>query len=60
VRTADRAYLLREGSRVAEGAVQTVLTRERLESLYGAPVEMLADAATGAIAFLPGARSAGD
>ena len=60
VRTADRAYLLRAGARVAEGAVQTVLTRERLETLYGAKVEMLTDAATGAIAFLPGARSAGD
>src|SRR5262249_4094696 len=56
LRAADRAYLLRAGERVAEGTVGTVLTRERLEDLYGAPVEQLTDAATRHAAFLPGAR----
>jgi iron complex transport system ATP-binding protein len=54
LRAADRAFLIRDGACVAEGAVRDVLTRARLESLYGAPVEMLTDAATGATAFLPG------
>ena len=54
LRAADRAYLLRAGERIAEGAVSTVLTRERLEDLYRAPVETLTDAATGHTAFLPG------
>jgi iron complex transport system ATP-binding protein len=54
LRAADRAYLLRQGERVAEGAVGAVLTRERLEDLYGASVEKLTDAATGHAAFLPG------
>ena len=53
LRAADRAFLIRDGARVAEGSVRDVLTRARLESLYGAPVEMLTDA-TGATAFLPG------
>ena len=50
--TADRAYLLRDGARIAEGPVRQILTRERLETLYGAPVHMIADA-TGT-AFIPG------
>ncbi len=54
LRAADRAYLLRDGARIAEGAVAAVLTREQLEDLYRAPVEMLTDGATGANAFLPG------
>jgi iron complex transport system ATP-binding protein len=54
LRAADRAYLLREGERIAEGPVGAVLTRERLEDLYRAPVEKLTDAATGVSAFLPG------
>jgi iron complex transport system ATP-binding protein len=54
LRAADRAYLLRAGARIAEGAVGTVLTRERLAELYGAPVETLTDTATGHTAFLPG------
>ena len=53
LRAADRAYLLRDGERIAEGAVRDVLTRARLEELYGAPVEQLSDA-TGTSAFLPG------
>jgi len=54
LRAADRAYLLRGGMRIAEGAVRSVLTRSQLEALYGAPVETLTDTATGAAAFLPG------
>jgi iron complex transport system ATP-binding protein len=54
LRAADRAYLLRAGTRLAEGAVACVLTRAQLEALYGAPVEQLTDTASGASAFLPG------
>lgn len=53
LRTADRALLMRAGERIAEGPVATVLTGERLEALYGAPIESLRDPATGAAAFLP-------
>ncbi|MCC6778365.1 MAG: ABC transporter ATP-binding protein [Hyphomicrobiales bacterium] len=54
LRAADRAYLLRGGERIADGAVADVLTRERLSALYGAPVETLHDPARGETAFLPG------
>jgi iron complex transport system ATP-binding protein len=54
LRAADRAFLMRDGQRLAEGGVRDVLTRTQLESLYGAPVETLTDEATGATAFLPG------
>ncbi len=54
LRAADRAYLLRAGERIAEGAVGAVLTRAQLEDLYRAPVEKLTDTASGASAFLPG------
>jgi iron complex transport system ATP-binding protein len=54
LRAADRAYLLRSGERVAEGAVRDVLTRTQLETLYGAPVEALTDPVSGQSAFLPG------
>jgi iron complex transport system ATP-binding protein len=54
LRAADRAFLMRDGQRVAEGRVREVLTRARLQALYGAPIEMLTDEATGTIAFLPG------
>jgi len=54
LRLADRAFLLRAGTRVTDGPVRTVLTRENLEELYGAPVGVLTDAATGQTAFLPG------
>ena len=54
LRAADRAYLLREGQRLAEGKVADVLTRKQLEALYGAPVETLTDTASGTTAFLPG------
>jgi iron complex transport system ATP-binding protein len=54
LRAADRAYLLRDGARIAEGAVGAVLTRAQLEELYRAPVEVLIDGTSGASAFLPG------
>jgi iron complex transport system ATP-binding protein len=53
LRAADRAYLLRDGTRIAEGPVKTVLTRAQLETLYRAPVEQIM-APSGASAFLPG------
>ena len=51
MRAADRAYLLRDGARVADGAV---LNREQLMMLYDAPVEKITDPTVGASAFLPG------
>jgi iron complex transport system ATP-binding protein len=54
LRAADRAFLMRDGERLAQGPVREVLTRVRLEALYGAPVEELTDAASGQPAFLPG------
>jgi iron complex transport system ATP-binding protein len=53
-RAADRAFLMRAGERLAVGPVAEVLTRERLEDLYRAPIDVVADAATGVSAFLPG------
>jgi iron complex transport system ATP-binding protein len=52
-RFADRALLLRDGKAFAEGAVKDVLTPDRLQELYRAPVRTLRDAATEEIAFLP-------
>jgi iron complex transport system ATP-binding protein len=54
LRSADRAFLIRDGQRLAEGRVRDVLTRARLQDLYRAPIEMLTDEATGTRAFLPG------
>ena len=54
LRAADRACLLRSGTLVGEGAVQTILAREQLEALYGAPVQRIADRDSDASAFLPG------
>jgi iron complex transport system ATP-binding protein len=54
LRAADRAYLLRDGARVAEGPVATVLTRAQLETLYRAPIEQVTDLQAGTSAFLPG------
>src|SRR5262245_39212312 len=54
LRAADRALLLRNGTRIAEGAIGTVLDRQRLEALYDAPVETINDTAAGKSAFLPG------
>jgi iron complex transport system ATP-binding protein len=53
LRAADRAYLLRDGMRVADGAVKQILTQANLEALYRAPVRVLSDADGGANAFLP-------
>ena len=52
LRAADRAYLLREGRRLNEGAVDSVLQRPQLEALYGAPVQLISE--HGRRAFLPG------
>ena len=54
MRIADRAYLLRDGARIAEGPVTSVLTQAQLEALYQAPIEVVTDAGSGANAFLPG------
>jgi iron complex transport system ATP-binding protein len=54
MRAADRAYLLRAGTFLGEGAVSTILVREQLEALYGAPVQRIGDPQTGESAFLPG------
>ncbi|MEJ2375374.1 MAG: ABC transporter ATP-binding protein [Pseudolabrys sp.] len=54
LRAAHRAFLLRDGTALAEGRVNEVLQRDRLEALYRAPVEQLADPDTGGAAFLPG------
>lgn len=54
LRAADRAFLLRDGTCIAEGKVADVLNRAQLEALYRAPVEQLADPDTGGAAFLPG------
>ena len=54
MRAADRAYLLREGSCIGEGAVRTILGRAQLEALYGTPVQLIADVGGARSAFLPG------
>src|SRR5688500_2135689 len=43
LRAADRAYLLRAGTGIAEGATGSVLTVTQLEELYGAPVDIVTD-----------------
>lgn len=52
---ATHALLIREGQVLAQGPVDTVLERERLEALYGLPLEM-AQAPSGARLFAPRAR----
>jgi len=52
LRAADRAYLLSGGVRLAEGPVKEILTRDRLEVLYAAPVQTITDEA--GTAFMPG------
>jgi iron complex transport system ATP-binding protein len=54
MRAADRAYLLRDGTRIGEGATGAVLSRDQLEALYGTPVELISDRDVGRVAFLPG------
>ena len=53
LRAADRAFLLRDGEKLVEGPVTSVLTHAWLEQLYAAPVEVLTSA-EGKTAFLPG------
>jgi iron complex transport system ATP-binding protein len=52
-RAADRAYLLRDGARLAEGTVEAVLGHVQLEALYQTPVELVTDRDSGRSAFLP-------
>ena len=52
MRAATRAFLLRDGTCLAEGPVGEVLTRETLEELYRAPVQIMRE--NGQVAFLPG------
>ena len=54
LRAADRAFLLRSGERLAEGPIGEVLSRDRLEALYRAPVQQLFDQTASTVAFLPG------
>jgi iron complex transport system ATP-binding protein len=53
MRAADRAYLLRDGARVGEGATGLILNKAQLEQLYGTSIETVKDS-TGRTAFLPG------
>jgi iron complex transport system ATP-binding protein len=54
MRAADRAYLLRQGVRLGEGAVGQVLGRMQIEALYGTPVQLITDRDGEHSAFLPG------
>jgi iron complex transport system ATP-binding protein len=54
MRAADRAYLLRQGARLGEGAVEEILGRAQLEALYGTPVQLITDADGQRSAFIPG------
>lgn len=52
LRAATRACLLRAGTIIGEGPAREILTRDNLETLYGAPVQTIS--AADRIAFLPG------
>lgn len=52
LRWAHQVLMVRDGGPFAQGAPRELLTAERLQALYGAPVEALADPA-GRRAFLP-------
>jgi iron complex transport system ATP-binding protein len=54
MRSADRALLLRQGARIADGEVRVVLNRRQLEALYGAKLTVVQDRESGESAFLPG------
>ena len=54
MRAADRAYLLRDGTRIGEGATGEVLGRDQLQTLYRAPVDLISDRDANRVAFLPG------
>ena len=53
MRAADRAFLLRQGERIADGEVRTVLNRAQLEALYGEKLAVFQDRDSGESAFLP-------
>jgi iron complex transport system ATP-binding protein len=53
LRYADRALLLRDGARFAEGPVERVLTRSGLQALYQTEIEEITDASSRDRAFLP-------
>jgi iron complex transport system ATP-binding protein len=53
MRAADRAFLLRQGQRIADGEVRRILERRQLEALYGAKVRRIQDRDSGESAFLP-------
>jgi iron complex transport system ATP-binding protein len=52
LRAADRAFLLRDGRCLAQGPVHAVVTQERLEALYQAPIHRVGEGRN--TAFLPG------
>jgi iron complex transport system ATP-binding protein len=52
MRAADRAFLLRQGMRLADGEVRTVINRTQLEVLYGAKLTLIRDRDSGESAFL--------
>ncbi|HET9718379.1 MAG TPA: ABC transporter ATP-binding protein [Pseudolabrys sp.] len=54
LRAADRAYLLRDGQRIADGPSTSVLNREQMEALYRTSVDQITDTMSGAVAFVPG------
>ncbi|MBR0694643.1 ABC transporter ATP-binding protein [Bradyrhizobium lablabi] len=54
MRAADRAFLLRQGMRIADGEIRSVLTRMQLEELYGTKLTVFQDRDSGESAFLPG------
>src|SRR5438477_8895792 len=51
MRAADRAFLIRDGEHIADGAVHSVLERKQLEALYGAKVKRVQDRDSGESAF---------
>lgn len=52
LRAAHRVCLMRDGAIVADGPTAEILTREKLESLYNAPVERITE--RNRTAYLPG------
>ena len=54
MRATDRAVLLRQGVRIADGEVRSVLNRAQLEDLYGTKLAVFQDRESGESAFLPG------
>jgi len=52
-RFCDEVFLLREGSVVSSGKPEDVLTEENIESVFGTPVHVGKDTATGAVRVTP-------